>query len=656
MRNTFTLIFILLSWFSVYAQQAERTAVAYDSVWHNLGPSVNSKYTEVRPVISPDGKTLFFARQFHPQNKGGARDDQDVWYATLQDASANTWSKAVNLGSPINNRAPNGVCAVTADGNSLLVINTYNADGSLEGDGVSISTRTANGWSLPVKVNIDNYYNNNPDNVDYFLSYSGKILLMAVERRDGLGDQDLFVSFLQASGNWSKPLNLGKQVNSRKADFAPFLAADEKTLYFASEGHKGYGKSDIFYTKRLDDTWQNWTVPVNMGRSVNTSDWDAYFTTTASGQQAYIVSSKNGTEGSRDIFRMDIKEKFKPEPVILVKGRVLDSETNLPLNAKIIYRSLVDGKEIGTARTNPVDGSYTIVLPGGKDYSFQVESVGYNTVDDKIIGTSTVAYNEKTKDIRLVAKEAKPIAKVEATPVANEEVKAVPKEEIKPLPAEEVKPVAIPEAIAVVKPLVKEVAKPVIKAEAKPKAEEVAKPLVKAVAKAPVKPRVKEEKPVVNEETKFTSKPKRQRVPVEDSRIRFNVNMILFEQSKYVLLDPSLEELERLTEILKENPNFEIAVQGHTDNQGDQKANYILSQNRVKVVRNYLIAQGISKKRIYTRGYGSTRPDFSNYIEETRRLNRRVEFVLLAKVGDKKQNQRYQVVSMETPKKLLTSQ
>ncbi len=376
--------------------------LAFDTVLENLGENVNTRYIETRPVISSDGKTLFFARQDYPKNTGGTEDPQDVWYSPILDEKAQTWGVAKNLGGPINTGGSNGVASVSADGNTLLLINTYNPDGSIMPEGASISTRTKTGWSMPVKLNILNYYNNSNEVVDYFLTNTGKTLLLSVERNDGVGGQDIYVSFLQKFGVWSKPLNLGKTINTKKSDFAAFLAADGKTLFFASDGHRGYGKSDIFYSKRLDDSWQNWSTPLNLGPTINSKDWDAYYTVSAAGDYAYLVSTKNGIENSKDIFRVGIVSKFKPEPVILVTGKVLDAKTNKPLNAKIIYESLVTGEELGVAQTNPVDGTYTIVLPSGTSYGYMAEAEGYIAVNENIDATETTKYTEINRDLTLV--------------------------------------------------------------------------------------------------------------------------------------------------------------------------------------------------------------------------------------------------------------
>ena len=377
----------------------------YDSSLVNLGPNVNTRYVDTHPVISPDGRSLFFARQDHPGNIGGGNDPQDVWVSTLTDPKTKTWGPAKNIGAPINTPDdPSGLASVSASGQTALLINVYLPDGHIEPKGCSMSKRTKMGWTVPEKVEIEDFYNNDAEHVDYFLATSGKALLMAVDRTDGLGQQDLYVSFPVPGSkkSWTRPRNLGPNVNTKKADFAPFLAADEKTLYFASEGRGGYGQSDIFYSKRLDDTWTNWSPPRNLGPMVNSPDFDAYYTVAASGDDAYLVSTRNGTDKSKDIFRIALAPKFKPEIVTLVRGRVLDAVTKKPLKALIRYENLLTGEEIGTAETDPADGSYTIVLPSGVQYGFRAEAPEYIAENANLDLSAVDKYTEKKQDLYLV--------------------------------------------------------------------------------------------------------------------------------------------------------------------------------------------------------------------------------------------------------------
>ena len=377
----------------------------FDSALVNLGPNVNTRYVDTHPVISPDGRTLYFARQSFPDNVGGGRDPQDVYYSTLVSGKNKTWSLAKNLGSPVNTPDdPNGIASVSANGQSAILINNYNRDGTIDPLGCSLSKRTRMGWTQPVKQDIKDFVNLDKEHVDFFLATSGKALLMAVERPDGLGGQDIFVSFPvpETANTWSKPKNLGRNVNTEKSDFAPFLAADEKTLYFASEGRGGYGKSDIFYTKRLDDTWTNWSPPRNLGPVVNSPDFDAYYTISAAGQDAYLVSSRNGIDNSKDIFRISLAPAFQPEVVTLVTGRVLDVNTHKPIRAIIHYENLLTGEEIGVTETDPIDGSYTIVLPSGVQYGYRAEAKGYLSEDASLDVTAKDKYSEQKQDLFLV--------------------------------------------------------------------------------------------------------------------------------------------------------------------------------------------------------------------------------------------------------------
>ncbi|MGI4871398.1 MAG: OmpA family protein [Janthinobacterium lividum] len=392
---------------------AEVETVKMDSTLKNLGPNVNTKAVDTHPVISPDGRTLFFARQEYSGDVGGASDPQDIWYAKLVSGKTQSWALAKNLGVPPNGPDdPNGLASVSADGRVALLIGVY-VNGQMEPLGFSLSRQSPAGWSKPQKVEIENYYNKDPENIDGFLATSGKALLMAVERTDGKGGQDLYVSFPKPPDpdakpdpnrqtKWTKPLNLGGTINTTSPDFAPFLAADEKTLYFASEGHGGYGKSDIFYSKRLDDTWTNWSPPRNLGPVVNSPEFDAYYTVSAAGDNAYLVSSRTGTVGTRDIWRIALAPALKPEVVTLVQGKVLDANTHKPIRAIIHYENLVTGEEVGVAESSPTDGSYTIVLPSGVQYGYRAEAVEYIAEEASLDATDATKYTEKQQDLFLV--------------------------------------------------------------------------------------------------------------------------------------------------------------------------------------------------------------------------------------------------------------
>jgi outer membrane protein OmpA-like peptidoglycan-associated protein len=359
----------------------------------NLGPMVNSEYYEVAPLISPDGQMLYLVVEGDPGNTGD-EGDQDIWFSMLQDGK---WTKRKNIGFPLNNTDANAIISVSPDNNTLLLMNQYDSDGSLKGNGFSISHKTANGWSVPGDMVIKNYYNTSRY-VDAFLTADQKALIISAERDDSYGDRDLYVSFLQDSTQWSEPVNLGHQLNTTAAEGGPFLAADGVTLYFSTKGHPGYGEEDVFLSRRLDETWKNWSEPENLGPEINTAGGDGYFTIPASGEYAYLVSGSN-TLGGNDIFRIKLPTAAKPEPVVLVFGRVLNKKTNEPVQASITINDFADNKQVGIASSDPVDGSYKIVLPAGKTYSFLAEKEGFYSVSENIAINELEEYIEIERNL-----------------------------------------------------------------------------------------------------------------------------------------------------------------------------------------------------------------------------------------------------------------
>lgn len=363
----------------------------------NLGPGVNTKYADFKPVVSPDGKTLYILRRDYPQNVGGGSDD--IWVSHYVDGK---WQTAYNIGSPLNNAGVNSVSSITPDDNSVLLMSVYNYfDGSMS-NGVSISHRSRGGWTFPKKQTIEKWLNLN-DHVGYYLTNDNSILLSSAEtkKKTNFGGMDLYFSKRTGENEWSQPVNMGDVINTSGDEFGMFLAADGKTLYFASDGLEGgYGSSDVWKSTRLDDTWTNWSKPVNLGPKINSSDWEAYFTIPASGDYAYFVSEKNAI-GEEDIYRIEMPKEAKPEPVVLVSGSVKDAKTGEPVQAQIVYEILPGGAQAGMARSEPKEGKYRIVLPYGKKYGFTAVADNYYAIHQNLDVSELTEYKEIEQDILL---------------------------------------------------------------------------------------------------------------------------------------------------------------------------------------------------------------------------------------------------------------
>ncbi len=486
----------------------------------NLGKTVNSPGQEVAPVISPDGRTLYFTRNFNKANIGGA-DRQDVWYSTLESgANGNppAWSEAVNIGSPINNAGDNAISGMGPDGRTAYLINIYKPDGGLS-FGISKSMRTRAGWSQPVECKIANNYNLHDKNqLEFCVSPDGRAIILAVQRKDTRGDRDLYVSLQRPDRTWSEPVSLGAVVNTAEFESSPFLAADGRTLYFTSAGHAGFGNGDIFVARRLDESWGNWSEPENLGPAINTDEWDGYFTIPASGDFAYL-SSRAGSMGEDDIFRLKLYPAIKPDPVAIVSGQVLDAKSKKPIASEVVSKLFNDSTDIAKVDYSPEMGEYKLILPTQKIYNLTANKEGYFPTTELLDLSKDKRFRDIRRNLYLV--------KIE-------------------------------------------------------------------------------------------------------SGEKITMREVLFEQGQFALQPGANAELDRMAGMLTTYPNMAILVEGHTDNQGDWEPNMKLSEDRVRVVKEYLTGKGIAESRIRTKAWGPSKPIASNETDERRKLNRRVEFTILS--------------------------
>lgn len=364
-----------------------------------LGSTVNSEYEELKPLLSPDGNTLFFSRRNHPENVGGEKDHEDIWFSE-KNVATGEWTQSQNIGAPLNNTGPNYISSITPDGNTMLLLlgNRYGRNGKMSA-GVSMSYKDGDRWTEPVPIEIENEYNFS-DHANFFLAQNRKVLLMSVQRDDTYGDRDLYVSFLEEDSTWTEPKNLGEIINTAGTESAPYLAADDRTLYFSSNGFSGYGGEDVYVVRRLDDSWTNWTEPENLGPSINSTGEDLFFNIPLSGEQAYY--SRGEAEGNTDIYQLDLPVFYKPAPVVVVKGKVFNAKNNEPLGGvKIFYERLADGVEVGIARSES-DGQYQIILPYGERYGYLAEAEDFVAISANINLTQQEEFKEIKQDLYLV--------------------------------------------------------------------------------------------------------------------------------------------------------------------------------------------------------------------------------------------------------------
>jgi outer membrane protein OmpA-like peptidoglycan-associated protein len=496
-----------------------------------LEPTVNTPFHELRPLITPDAKTLYFSRRNHPGNVGGINDDEDIWLSE-RDTLTGQWSESKNMGRPLNNDGPNFISSISADGERMLLLlgNAYYSRNRMT-QGVSMSKKNDDGtWSRPVQLKIKNDYNLSP-RANYFLADDHQTMIMSIERRDTRGDRDLYVSFLNKDESWSEPVNLGSVVNSASEEGSPFLAEDGKTLFFSSKGFSGYGGYDIYLTRRLDDTWTNWSEPENLGASFNSREDDIFFNFTDNDEYAYF---SRGNKENTDIYKVKLPYYQKPdmlsllgsdinsaEIIVRVVGTVYNAKTREPIEGALEFLKDYDVNDIELVASDLT--GYSIVLEEDHIYKIIAKSEGFYNTEDTVDLSGIVESTEVRKDLYL-------------------------------------------------------------------------DPIIKNT-------------PVV-------------------------LNNVYFDFDSDVIRSESFPELNRIVEMLLDNPDLQITIDGHTCTIGTDAYNKDLSFRRARSIANYLSKKGgVMQERLAYNGYGEERPLASNDSEEGREMNRRVEFQLRENEG-----------------------
>lgn len=355
--------------------------------------AINSSYDEQNPLLSPDRKTLWFTIANHPQNIGGKKDPGDIWYSTW---SGGLWSAPVHGGSVINDRGYNSIAGFSAVGD-LLLFNHYGKGGEqAKTQGFAFSKKTSNGWQEPENITIP-YFQNRSAMLTGQLTPDGSVFVYAAESYDSRGAEDIYVAVRNTSGTWSEPKNLGAMINTPFQEASPWLSADKRYLYFSSNGRRGYGSFDVYFSERQGDSWTSWSVPVNSGSRINSEGRELFYHTFPDLQLALFTSTQN-SDGYGDIrfyadtsgvSAMDTTVKMvairrenrsgEVQKRSIIKGVVTDTKTGQPIEAKLEFRS----DSIFTGRSSKT-GSYSVEIPSTSVYSIVVEAAGYVGVLEKL--------------------------------------------------------------------------------------------------------------------------------------------------------------------------------------------------------------------------------------------------------------------------------
>jgi outer membrane protein OmpA-like peptidoglycan-associated protein/Tol biopolymer transport system component len=332
----------------------------------NLGPSINTSGMEYYPSMSADDEYLVFSRR----KDHSEASDENIFYSIKIDTS---WSIAEPLQGDVNTSGDEGAHCISPSGKYLLFtgcnrpgqfIDTKSCD-------IYIAKKSGNKWTNPnfmgSKINTS-AWESQPS-----ISADGKTLFFSSTRPGGMGGSDIWYSVMDDKGQFGEPINPGNSINTSMNEEKPFLHPDGETIYFVSNGHPGYGGTDIYKTKKIGAYW---LTPTNLGSPINSMNDEKGIFVNANGDQGYIESNRPGGYGDLDIYSVEMYHHNKPTQISVVKGKVMD------INGKYLKSTgQIIELETNTVKTtfssDSLTGEFVAMLPVGKNYMFNVSKSGY---------------------------------------------------------------------------------------------------------------------------------------------------------------------------------------------------------------------------------------------------------------------------------------
>lgn len=386
----------------------ERTSCTYGKAITNaplnvqitsLGDSVNSEFPDYSPVLSGDERMLIYTTR-RPNTTGGIKNDDGVYnedvVVSYKDNTGN-WTSPVPLSPNINGIGMEASINLTPDGQTLIV---YRDGGDGMGGNIYYSTFDGTDWSPLKEFGSD--VNSKYQESHACLSADGNVLVFVSERPGGYGGRDLYRCVKLPTGNWSKALNMGPVINTEYDEDGAFIHPDGKTFFFTSNGHTTMGGFDIMFAT-LDENNQFSDV-TNMGFPINTTDDDVFYVTSPDGKRGYFSSSKEGGRGEKDIYMVTIPQA-KEKALALFKGQIIPADgEKLPEELIIIVKDKATGEIVGTYRPKSVNGTFTTILPPGREYTFSYQApAGAEFYSEDVFVSSAISYQEIKREVSLEA-------------------------------------------------------------------------------------------------------------------------------------------------------------------------------------------------------------------------------------------------------------
>lgn len=587
------------------------TMVSRDSAIYTLKNSVvNSEASDFAPGFFIDRKMIFSSA------RGDGASDQRMYHRTEQPylniyyadiASDSSLKDPKMIEGKMNSRYHEGTMTFIPGDNSVYFTRNNYLNGTVNkskkeklelGIFVSKYDISANTWGELTAFP----HNNSEYSVGHpTINASRTKIYFVSDMPGGQGGTDIYYCEKQGE-TWGAPINLGNKINTSGDEMFPFMVSDS-VMYFSSNGQLSLGGLDLYYTNPSNDS------PIlNAGYPASTRADDFALVCYPEETVGFFCSTRKGGKGGDDIY------EFRIEPVdtLIVSGTAFDMETMQPIAGVLIKVPTEDGSTVEVL--TDANGGYTVRAPYKSDFTVEGTKQGYLPATGKAKPNPRSSYLEHV-DLKLQKYDAISSGRVLYAENNAAAVGAlIQLIEISGNDSTVVDSLLIDKKGTYQFPLYKKKNYSLLVTQ-----EGYARQTASFNTNNP------SEKTFTRDFKLF--KPKVGEVVRLDN--------IYYDYNSAVIRSDAALELNKLVQILKDNPTMKIELSSHSDSRGGDKYNLDLSDKRAKAAVAYIISQGISADRLYGKGYGELKilnhcKNDVKCTDEEHQFNRRTEFTITA--------------------------